>query len=123
MRRYAFGVALLCLSFTGPGVAQQATSPATDAEVSCADILATPSASAEEIAALNDTSVVTVLRCREADASGAPSADVTALRSAVAANPALAPRLTAAGGAPDQVVAIRRAENGGFNIYVIGGYR
>ena len=135
-RSFVAVIAALTLSLAGPAMAQSDAStttkqPATESEattaetpVSCAEILATPSASADEIAALNDTSVVTVLRCQDADADAAArDATIADLRSAAAANPTLAPRFTAAGAAPDQVVAFRRGDNGEFAFYVIGAYR
>jgi hypothetical protein len=116
-------VAILAVSLPGQSIAQDATAQTAPEDVACADLVGTETASAQEIAALNDTSVVTVLRCREEAGAVAEDAGVADLRTAAAANPSLAQALTAAGSNPEQVVAVRRGQNGEFAFYVIGGYR
>jgi hypothetical protein len=117
-------IAFGSLALSGPVLAQEATTSSGE-PISCEEILATPSASAEEIAALTDTSVVEVLQCREDANAVQPAAGsgVADLRAAVAASPAASTTLSAAGAAPEQVVAFRRGPNGEFMFYVIGGYR
>lgn len=110
----------IVLALSGPASAQSTT---TAEPPSCAEILATPSASAAEIAELNDTTVVRVQECRDADNSAGTAPGVADLRTAVAANRTIAPNLTAAGVAADRVVAVRRDENGGFAFFVIGAFR
>jgi hypothetical protein len=115
-------IALGSLALSGAALAQDTTTTA-DEPVSCDEILATPSASAEEIAELNDTSVVTVQECQADAAAVDADTGIADLRTAAAANPTLAPRFTAAGSAPEQVVAFRRGTDGAVTFYVIGGYR
>ena len=125
MKSSLFAVAaILGVSLSAPSLAQDAsTQPATGDEVACAELVGSETASAQEIAALNDTSVVTVLRCREDSGAVAEDAGVADLRTAAAANPSLAQAFTNAGAGAEQVVAVRRGENGEFAFYVIGGYR
>jgi hypothetical protein len=94
--------------------------------LACRDVMNTPAASAEDIAALNDQSQVEVVRCRDADAGATPAtppSNLQALRAAVTANPAISTRLAAAGAAPEQVVSAAPAANGAFTFYVIGAFR
>ena len=114
-------VCLAALTFSMTyAVAQDAATPPAE-DMACAELTGTAGATAEEIASLNDVSVVTVVRCR---ADGEVSGDnVTALRSAVAANTSLAPAFEAAGAQADQVVAVQRGADNRFSIFVIGAYR
>jgi hypothetical protein len=112
----------LALILSGSSFAQSTTTT-TAPPVSCAEILAMPSASAEEIAALSDTSAVRVQECRDADNTAANAPGVSDLRTAVAANTTIAPALTAAGVVPERLVAVRRDESGAFSFYMIGAFR
>jgi hypothetical protein len=109
----------LISALTGGSFAQSTTAEPP----SCAEILAMPSASADEIAALSDTSAVRVQECRDADNTAANAPGVSDLRTAVAANTTIAPALTAAGVVPERLVAVRRDASGAFSFYMIGAFR